>query len=149
MSKTYNIDWKRLLGSVCDTVEEFYEVKLQVDTDELAELERFSEESLKSYKLGSPNAAKIAGHLCFWLRRFKPIRHAPDSRNKLLAANEMVALWLGLAICDQYYDDARCRSFSIDQRILKDWVASLRYNSHSPHALAIAFEILTGRQAAA
>jgi hypothetical protein len=146
MSRLHNIDWQRLLAPVCDAIEKQYEVELEVDTDELAELARFADESLKSYQLQSPNAAKVAGHICFWLRRFKPISHAATSKSKLLAVNETVALWLGLSICDQYYDDVRAEAFKVSPRILKDWVASLRYNSHSPHALAIAFEILTGRK---
>ena len=66
--------------------------------------------------------------------------------SKYLAVNEEAALWLGLAICDQYFDDARAEAFKIAPRVLKDWVASLRYNSHSPHALAISYELLTGRR---
>ncbi|HYD63925.1 hypothetical protein [Azospirillum sp.] len=146
MSTLRNVDWQRVLHPVCDAIEAVYGVELEVDTDELAELERFADESLRSYRLTNPNAAKVAGHLCFWLRRLKPIRHAATSNAKLLAVNEVAALWLGLAICDQYFDNASAQSFKIDPRILKDWVASLRYNSHSPHALAIAFEILTGRK---
>jgi hypothetical protein len=146
MSRLGNIDWRDLLNAVCTHLEQRFELDLEIDTDELAELERFASSSLGSYQLENPNAAKVAGHVCFWFRRVKPIRHAATSRNKYLAVNEEAALWIGLAICDQYYDDKRAESFKIEPRILKDWVASLRYNSHSPHALAIAFEILTGRK---
>ena len=146
MSRLGNIDWQRLLGAVCADIEQRFQLELEVDTDELAELDRFAAKSLQSYDLDNPNAAKVAGHVCFWFRRVKPIRHAATSQNKYLSANEEAALWLGLAICDQYCDDRRAETFKIEPRILKDWVASLRYNSHSPHALAIAFEILTGRK---
>lgn len=79
----------------------------------------------------------------FWFRRLRPVTHRPESQNKLLVANETAALFLGLAICNQYSGDNSKEVFHLPARVMKDWVASLRYNSHSPHAIAIAFEILT------
>ena len=143
--KKLDIDWVAILVAACKSVEDQYDIKLDIDTDLIKELDDYIEYSLASYDMDSPNAAKVAGHVCFWLRRFKPITHESSSRAKYFAVNEEVALFVGLSICDQYFDDHRAETFNIDMRVLKDWVSSLRYNSHSPHALALSFELLTGR----
>lgn len=146
MPKIGNIDWRTVISAACCYVENREGVGLDIDTDLLAELEIYANKSLRGYNIENPNAAKVAGHVCFWVRRVKPVLHKPDTIRKFLAVNEEVALLVGLAICQNYFDDARAESFKISPKILKDWVSSLRYNSHSPHALAIAFELITGRR---
>lgn len=147
MSTLGNIEWTRLLFAACTESERRKTISLEVDPDIVGDIEARAAESLNQYRISRPNAAKVAGHVCYWLCRLKPVRNVTGAPSRFLAINEEVALYVGLAICDEYFDDVRAESVSIDPSILKDWVTSLRYNTHSPYALAIAFELLTGRRA--
>jgi hypothetical protein len=49
----------------------------------------------------------------------------------------------GLSICGSYKDDYSRVEFSLDRRLLLDWLHSLRFHSHSPHSSMFAFELLT------
>lgn len=143
MGRIANIDWRPIFTAACIHFEKEYKIRLRIDTDILDELELHVEKTLQHYQLTGPNVAKVAGHVCFWLRRLKPIHHHPNSRNKNTAINEEVALWVALSICADWHDDhSRQPIKQVPMRILKDWVTSLRINAHSPHALAIAFELI-------
>jgi hypothetical protein len=89
-----------------------------------------------------PNAAKIAGVTAFWIRKLKPLRIEPNSPNSFLLINEFISLKVGIAICEQYFDDCRKDKINLNPRILRDWIFSFRYNSHSPHSSLISFEML-------
>ncbi|RJF81880.1 hypothetical protein D3877_17435 [Azospirillum cavernae] len=138
-----NIKWEELVCAVCQTIEERFDVLLDIDGEALDELDEIAKRTIGSYELAHPNPAKVAGHVVFWFRRLRPVTHRPESQNKLLVANETAALYLGLSICDLYRGEGSKETFHLPARVMKDWIASLRYNSHSPHAIAIAFEILT------
>lgn len=136
-----NIDWARLVKPICGAVEREFNVKLKVDTDALMELGAIAAKTTGRYEIAHPNPAKVAGHVVFWFRRIKPLSYADDTPAKCFAVNELAALWLGLAICNTHRGDESKAVLRLPPRIAKDWMASLRYNSHSPHALAMAFEL--------
>jgi hypothetical protein len=137
-----NIDWVALVDPICQLIESTYDVKLKIDSDSLKELDAVATKTIGTYDIRHPNPAKVAGHVVFWFRRVKPLSYADDTPAKCFAVNEMAALWLGLAICDQHHGDESRIAMSLPARVAKDWISSLRYNSHSPHALATAFEVL-------
>jgi hypothetical protein len=151
MSKLGNIDWEQILLAECKETAKGKGLELEVDPDVVGEVRLCAETSLHEYKLrnpkiAKPNSAKIAGHLCYWLCRLKPVQNAPGAKIRYRAANEEVALRVGLSICQEYFDDLRADSFRVDPCIVKDWVTSLRYDLDSPNALSIAFELLSGRR---
>lgn len=137
------VRWLDLAEEIAARAEKKYNLRLSVDQCLLDEVAAAVKKSLGGYNMDSPNPAKVAGHVCFWFRRLKPIFHKDDSPARLHPINEWIALHLGLAICKEYFDDTCKVDFSVPGRILIDWVVSLHVNSHSPHSLAIAFELLT------
>lgn len=90
---------------------------------------------------------KIAGIVVFWVRKLKPFYYDFDEAaksGKLHPLNELIAIQTGLAICSQYKDDCSLLDdIRLSDRVLKDWLHSLRYHSHSPYSSILAFELLT------
>lgn len=138
-----NIDWKRVFNDTVGSAENKYNVILGVDVDILAEVAFCVKKNLAAMDVDHPNVAKVAGLVSFWIRKLKPIYTAPESPNKEILINEVVSLYVGLSICKKYYDDTTRTDFKIKPRILRDWVHSFRYHSHSPSSSLIAFELLT------
>jgi hypothetical protein len=136
-----NINWMVLVNPICKSIEHEYNVKLKVDIDALMELGAIAAKTIGGYDIRHPNPAKVAGHIVFWFRRIKPLSFSDDTPAKCFAVNEMTALWLGLAICNTHRGNESKEVLRLPPRIAKDWIFSLRYNSHSPHALATAFEL--------
>lgn len=143
MMVTQQVKWAPILESACALVEKRNDIVLMIDVDVVAEISIRVAETLKQLNMSTlPNVAKVAGHVAFWIRKLKPLAHAPESRNKLLTANEVVGVLVGVGICQQYFDDTARSKFRMPDRIMRDWVSSLRNHSHSPHSCAIAFEFL-------
>jgi hypothetical protein len=119
-----------------------YDLVIGLEHDIINEIQTRVQESLDRIDGSAPNAAKNAGIVAFWIRKLKPLSIHPTSEFSFLPLNEYVALRVGLSICARYFDDARKQKISLNPRILRDWVFSFRYNSHSPHSSLISFEML-------
>ena len=144
MSTLSNVDWAAILMAEATAVEKDYRIIFNIDEAVVLEAERIIRDSMDSIGLTQPNVAKIAGLVAFWLRKLKPLSVAEDSPNNLLTLNEVIALRIGLAICNAYKDDdSKAQAIKLPPRILNDWVNSFRYHSHSPNSSMISFELLT------
>ncbi|MDR2054779.1 MAG: hypothetical protein LBQ10_02790 [Desulfovibrio sp.] len=138
-----NIDWRSVLHAEATRVEADFKIIVEIDEAVVLEAERLIRDSISAIGLIQPNVAKVAGLIAFWLRKLKPLGIAADSPNRLLTVNEVVALRIGLAICNAYKDDCSKGSpIKLPARILRDWVTSFRYHSHSPNSSMISFELL-------
>lgn len=138
-----HIDWEAVLFEAAKLCEDMYAVHLDIDKDVLKEIGVQTEESLLALNMTSlPNVAKVAGHAAFWIRKLKPITHAPESQHRLLTINECIAVIVGIGICRNYLDDHSKYHFNLPVRVMEDWIMSLRKHSHSPHSCAITFEFL-------
>lgn len=138
-----NIDWSSILHRVVEHLEASLNVSLVIDDDIVREIQTQADETVKSFKKERPNVAKVAGSVAFWIRKLKPISHHEDCTRKYLAINELAGLYVGIAICGRYFDNAIRIDFNkINPRVVSDWAISLRRNAHSPHGLVMAFEIL-------
>lgn len=87
---------------------------------------------------------KIAGVMCFWLRKLKPLRHSPDHSSHKVAkyVNEIIAFQTA------YFYLKSCKNGNsgtprITSGMFMDFMAALRYHSYSPHALVQIFEALS------
>ncbi len=140
----HNVNWEVIIQEMADFCEQKFDTKLLIDRTILAEVEAMVEDTLRGFQISTPNIAKVASSLAFWIRKLKPISYdyAQGAQNHFLAINELVGLLVGLSICVRYYDDDSApESLPIPTRILTDWVHSYRVNSHSPHSSVIAFEL--------
>ncbi len=113
---------------------------MSIESAIIEEIRHSIDKSLAGFK--APNAAKYAGIAAFWIRKLKPLHVMRESENPFLLINEYVSLKVGLAICERYFDDARKVDITLNPRILRDWVFSFRYHSHSPSSSMISFEML-------
>ena len=137
------VRWIDIVEEVCEDAERRFGLQLRIDEAVVEEMAIAAKNGLRGYGADQPNPAKVAGHVSFWIRRLKPVSHREDTVARLYVVNEWIALKVGLAICEEYFENQRKPSFDLPPRVLTDWVISLHVNSHSPHSLAFAFEILT------
>ena len=136
----YNVNWRKILDDLTTKAENDFELIVSIEMAIVKEVQEKVHDALAKFK--EPNAAKIAGIVAFWIRRLKPLRVEKESLNAFLLINEFLALKVGLAICEKYFDDSMKQKITLNPRILRDWVFSFRYNSHSPHSSLISFEML-------
>ena len=136
----YNVNWLTILDSLTAAAEREFSLVVSIEKAVIKEIQERVDSGLANFQ--EPNAAKIAGIVAFWIRRLKPLRVERESPNPFLLINEFIALKVGISICEQYYDDARKEKITLNPRILRDWIFSFRYNSHSPHSSLISFEML-------
>ena len=137
-----NIKWVDILYESATYMESAYALKIGLENEIIQEIQGKIEDSLGRVGVSDPNTAKTAGIVAFWIRKLKPLSIHPTSEYAFLPLNEYAALKVGLAICAKYFDDAKKAKFALTPRILRDWIFSLRYNSHSPHSSMISFEML-------
>lgn len=139
-----NVNWHAIFADTVALLEKRFGLRLLIDSDIVAEIEHEYTTSLKGLSMSTtPNIAKHAGHITFWIRKLKPVSHSDKTAHKLLVVNELLAILVGASICAQYFDDTSSpNGFRFPVRILFDWTGSLRNNSYSPHSCAIAFEML-------
>ncbi|WP_165176928.1 hypothetical protein [Desulfovibrio sp. ZJ369] len=143
MAEYGNIKWQPILKDVAEKISTTYSVELILDEAIVLEAEQRIKESLDNLGFDRPNVAKVAGQVAFWLRKLKPLSIAPSSKNYFRLVNELAALRIGLAICNCYKDDcSKDKEVQLHSRILRDWVTSFRYHSHSPHSSMTSFELL-------
>nr|CRH06591.1 Protein of unknown function [Candidatus Magnetococcus massalia] len=133
-----HLDWRAILSEIANSLGEKYDLHLDIDVQVVEEIEAHVGRTMTEYGL-NPNIAKLAGHATFWIRKLKPISHRDTSPSRNLAINEEVSVIVGLALCRRFGP----RSFSIEPKVLYDWVVSLRAHSHSPHGSTLVFEMLT------
>ena len=88
-----------------------------------------------------PSPFKMAGVLCFWLRKLKPFS-VPEKTEENRFINETVALLVGFSLVFQYAESEKLHHPKISDTFFHDMVSSLRYNSHSPNGAAFLFEAL-------
>lgn len=138
-----NVEWNKVLLNIVEWAEENYQLTLFIDAEVVEEISIRVRKSAADLNIAKPNVAKIAGLVTFWIRKLKPIWHHPESNKKILTINEKIAFLVGLSICRKYSDDtSRIAPYPYNDRIFSDWIASLRYNSHSPHSSMISFELI-------
>ena len=135
------IDWQKVFFDHATWIEEKFNLDLQIDATILNELATGIEGAVtKVYDIEAPNTAKLAGVIVFWIRRLKPVSHAPTSPMKYLYVNELLAYIIGFSICKKYYQVNAYQG--LHTRLRHDFIHSLRYHSHSPSSVAILFESL-------
>lgn len=135
--------WQKILLHAAGKIEQDYHVRLVVDGSILNEISMVIDESIAALGFPNPNVAKIAGEVAFWVRKLKPLSIASDSPNYYRFSNERAALLIGLAIANLYEDDqGQRRKVWLPSDILRDWITSLRYHSHSPYSSITSFELL-------
>lgn len=135
-----DIVWRVIFDEMTRYFEKRFDIILDIGGEILDEIETMMSQSLMICRLDDPNVAKVSGHIAFWIRKLKPINHARGSINKYLTINELVGLFVGLALCARFSESPVVKP---TPRILHDWEVSLRYNSHSPQSTAMIFEIIT------
>lgn len=86
-----------------------------------------------------PSPFKMAGVICFWLRKLKPFS-VPDKPEESRFINETVAFLVGYSLVFQYAESKELHRPKISDTFFHDMVTSLRYNSHSPNSAAFLFE---------
>jgi len=140
---SFNVNWRSILGEITAATADEFSLTVSIDAAVIKEIQLNVEANLSSVT-EKPNAAKIAGVVAFWIRKLKPLHVEKDSAHPFLFINEFVALKVGLAIWERYFDDSASKEVvKLNHRILRDWIFSFRYHSHSPHSSLISFELLT------
>ena len=141
-----NIKWRDVLSNIAVDISTEFDLNIIVENFILEEIEDRIHISLDAMNMEKPNVAKIAGVVAFWVRKLKPFSYTQDEGakgNKLHTLNELIGIQAGLAICNSYKDDYSRTEFHLSERVLTDWLHSLRFHSHSPHGSLFAFELLT------
>jgi len=88
---------------------------------------------------------KMAGILCFWVRKLKPFSVADDEEANRFV-NEAIAFFTGVYFIYGYgKDTGKVAPPKIQRSYIHDLIKSLRYNSHSPNSTAFIFESLCMR----
>ena len=128
-----------------DYVSHRFGVLLRIDNAAVGEIEAMYGKTLDAFNQDSPNAAKISGNLVFWIRKLKPISHSTKSRSYYAFVNEYAAIIAGVAILNIHTHKLTGKYIAIPTRELEDFAISLRYHSHSPHGLTLAFELFMAR----
>ncbi|MDI9407887.1 MAG: hypothetical protein QM523_01410 [Candidatus Pacebacteria bacterium] len=154
-SSLRKLNWIELLHFIRNIyISKGYEIE-EIDADLVNEISDCLYRTLAGYD--DLNPAKTAGHVCFWVRRLKPLHQESTSAKRMKALNEFIAIDLALLICIQrilIYNKTDLTSTkgiqfaktTVEQilpyPIRKDLAISMRHYSHSPHGLAMIFEIL-------
>lgn len=141
-----NVNWRDVLVETAGNIATELNLNIVVEEFILQEISDRIDNSLNHIEFEKPNVAKIAGIVMFWVRKLKPFHYDFDEAaksGKLHPLNELIAIQTGLSICSQYKDDFSLDNFRLSKRILKDWLHSLRYHSHSPYSSLLAFELLS------
>jgi len=148
-----NVNWKGLLYRVAEDTERQFasrgaKITICIQTAVVEDVGRQIERTIERDGIEQGNAAKIAGVTAFWIRKLKPLYIEPTSELPFdfTMINELVSVQVGVAICNEYFFDAGCKKAKVNSRVLKDWLISLRYNSHSPHSSLITFEMLASEK---
>lgn len=115
-----------------------FDIDLAVDKRIVSEIEAFFDKSLESFNQNDPNAAKIAGTLVFWIRKLKPVAHTGSGY--FPSANEYIAILCGVSIINAHWAMKR-QKMIVPEVPLRDFSKTLRFHSHSPHGLALMFEM--------
>ena len=138
-----------ILGIVQKPVEQYENTlgcRVQVHHAVLEECFCKIEESLnKNFKSHeAPNGYalspfKMAGVICFWLRKLKPFS-VPDNTEANRLVNETVGFLVGYYFIFQYSLERSFHRPKITAEFFHDVTTSLRYNAHSPNSTAFLFE---------
>lgn len=120
-------------------------VNIPVLDESFSRVEDSLRKSFKSYEAPQgyePSVFKIAGVICFWLRKLKPffVLEKPEEHRFL---NETVAFQVGYSLVFRYSQQNRLHTPKITANFLHDITTSLRYNAHSPNSTAFLFEGLS------
>lgn len=93
-----------------------------------------------------PSALKVAGAMCFWIRKLKPfsIGKSISAHPMARQVNEALAFMIAYDfVFGAHTKWGTGKKPNISPIFFKDLVASLRYHSHSPHSLVLLFEALS------
>lgn len=130
-------DYATFIERAAQIVSKQFNVDLVVDHRIISEIKAHTAKSLDSFNQGAPNAAKQAANLAFWIRKLKP---AFCERGYFSLANEYISLLCGIAAINAALKKDR-KSVIVGQRPLTDFAHTLRFHSHSPHGLALSFDL--------
>lgn len=140
---------ERIYSKMCRT-------KIYIDIDFIVLDETFSLIE-KTFEEGfppntDPNPFKMAGAICYWIKRLHPFRVKNGTSIHATAkfVNEQIAILIGLhLIFGSFSLLKKIPGFSkpnISNRFLKDFWVSLRYYQQSPQSLALVFEALCSQK---
>lgn len=135
------VDWYAVLQREAGIVEKVLDVELNIDRVTIDEIDEMAEKTLAGFNQDKPSVAKVAGNLVFWIKKLKPLNRHPDSDNDYRLANELVAILVGVGICNVHFGGTP-NEVKMTARTLNDFAASLRYHSYSPNSVAMIFESL-------
>ena len=141
-----NVKWMDLLYEVVEGTERLFAARgnplvICIQKPVVEEIGWRIEQNVNREGINQGNAAKMAGVTAFWIRKLKPLYIEPSQKTYNFI-NELVSLQVGVAICNKYFSDEGVRGIRINQRVLKDWLTSFRYHSHSPSSSIISFEMM-------
>lgn len=131
-------DFQKTIDRAAQIVSDRFDVDLAVDARIVSEIEAFCEKSLASFNQDDPSAAKIAGSMVFWIRKLKPAAHTGSGY--FPSANEYIAILCGVALVNSHWREKKMH-MQIRKEALIDFSRTLRFHSHSPHGLALMFEM--------
>lgn len=135
------VDWYAVLRREAELVEKSLGVLLHIDRVAIDEIDEMSEKTLVGFNQNKPSVAKVAGNVVFWIKKLKPVSRQPDSDNDYRLINELVAILVGVGICNLHYSGT-ANALHMPPQTLNDLAASLRYHSYSPNSVAMIFESL-------
>lgn len=138
-----------LLGFVekpIKSYEDLFQCEISVDISVLDECFCKVEDSLQknfsSFEAPQgyePSLFKMAGVICFWLRKLKPLSvRGKEKDNRFV--NETVAFLVGYHLVYKFSIERGLRRPHIPASYFHDLVTSFRFNSWSPTSMAFLFE---------
>lgn len=140
---------KRMILNATEKFEERFMCGVQIDT---FIFEESIIRALKSQKTAyessdAPNgynidSFKMAGLLCFWLRKLKPFTVVSGDMKEKRIVNEAIAFLTGFNLIIGYLgkNDSNFTRPKIPASFFNNIILSFRYNSHSPNSTAFIFE---------
>jgi len=82
-----NVNWEVIIQEMAGYCEKKFDTKLLIDRAVLAEVEAMVSDTLSSFNIKTPNIAKVASSVAFWIRKLKPISYdySNSAQNNFLA----------------------------------------------------------------
>lgn len=140
------INYKDATSKATEQFEQLFMCGVQIDT---FILEEAIVRALKSQKtvyeanvVYNIDSFKMAGLLCFWLRKLKPFRVVSGSTGENKTVNEAIAFLTGIRLVIGYRskNGKSPKIPNLTPSFIHNIILSLRYNSHSPNSTAFIFE---------
>lgn len=133
------VNWKASLKTIVSWLEKRYKTKLVLNSVGINEVENQIKQLVTVAIVNNhSDIAHIAGTTTYWIVKLQPIQevHVATSKGTLIVANELAAVLLGTAICNELLP----APISLPSAFLHKWASSLRYGIHSPVTCELIFE---------